>query len=518
MKELVASFSNREIAMSVWIGIIFVVSLVYKPLHPAFRKFFKTAVPILLCKKFLVFYAVFISYLIWALRLLKILNVWDYNYIKDTVFWVLFVELPLFMKAIETREGNFFFSKLIKENLKVIVVFEFFVNYWNFDIWVELLIVPISTFLAICSVIASQEKKYSQANKLLNCMFGVFGMVIFINALYNTIQKPFDFFNYETLKAFTLPIFLLLFNFPVFYGLALYSGYEQLFIRVKPGASHKGRMKLILFEFAGLNLSRVKVLRENLDKTIFISLNPTDLKANLQSLKQKLSLQIGDVYMKRSNFYLIMYVLVFVASLIGIILVNSEVSIKDLITFNFIIIVPRLKEILTYIFAMSVAFSFGAVIYFWGFRKKKYEEISHIKEFALHDFLIILKMQKNCIEDYPSFDNPTLLYIKYITNANQLSRSCRKVLDSYENLLSTRERERINSMYTYTVGFLTALADKDGDFSECSAEEFIKRYDQKVAMSPKSEDINLFHSILKRDLEKYVKKVSETFEDFSHYY
>lgn len=453
-----------------------------------------------------------------VLDLLRMINIWNSSYIKDTVFWVLFVELPLSAKAIETKEGNFFFKKLIKDNLKIIVVFEFFINYWSFSMLTEICFVPIFTVITLCSVIASQEKKYSQANKLLNWILGVGGIVVLINALYNTIVNPFDFFNFDTLRSFVLPVFLLVLNIPIIYGLSLYSGYEQLFIRIKSGASHKLKMKLLLLRFAGFNLSKIKALRENLHKTLFISLSPDDLKHNLQLLEQKLSLQIGDVYMKRPNFYLVVYVLIFIISLVGLVLTNSEVPIKDLLTLNFVIIVPRLKEILTYIFATAVVFSFGSVIYFWGFRKKKYEDISQVKKFVLHDFLFIVEMQKKVIEEYPSFNDPILLYTKYVIYANQISQVCQKLLGAYENLLSRCEKDRIDSMYTYTVSLLSDLSDKGGNFTECPVEEFINRYNQKVNDSAQDKDTNAFQSILKRDLEEYIEKVNETFEDFSYYY
>ena len=346
MEALQQVFNNREIAIGIWSIITILVLLFTKPA----RQFLRTAIPILFCKKFVIFYIVFISFLIAVIHFLKWTTFWDMTLLKDTIFWVIFIEMPLFVKTIENAKDARFFKKLIEDNLKAIVAFEFFVDFWTFSLTLELIIIPVSIFIALLVAIASREKKHKPAKNFLNALIGIWSVVLIINAIYNTICFPDQFFNTDTLKTFVLPLILLVLNLPVVYGLALYNGYEQLFIRIKDGAGHKIRMKLQLFLFCGLNLYKVTSVRRHIASTILTSLNPEDLQKNLSELKKKLSLQIGDNYMKRSNFYLWSCVLAGIASLIGLILANSQVSIKELLTFDFVLNVERLREILTYVF------------------------------------------------------------------------------------------------------------------------------------------------------------------------
>lgn len=90
-------FNNREIAIGIWVLIAVIILLFLKPT----RDFLKTAIPILFSKKFVIFYAVFISFLIAVLYGLHWLGVWNIGLLKDTIFWDLFVELPLFAKTID---------------------------------------------------------------------------------------------------------------------------------------------------------------------------------------------------------------------------------------------------------------------------------------------------------------------------------------------------------------------------------------------------------------------------------
>lgn len=55
--------------------------------------------------------------------------------------------------------------------------------------------------------------------------------------------------------------------------------------------------------------------------------------------------------MKRSRYYISACIIGLLASFLGLILANSDVSFKDLISFNFTFDIQRIKEIATYIFS-----------------------------------------------------------------------------------------------------------------------------------------------------------------------
>lgn len=514
MEALQQVFNNREIAIGIWSIITILVLLFTKPA----RQFLRTAIPILFCKKFVIFYIVFISFLIAVIHFLKWTTFWDMTLLKNTIFWVIFIEMPLFVKTIENAKDARFFKKLIEDNLKAIVAFEFFVDFWTFSLSLELIIIPVSIFIALLVAIASREKKHKPAKNFLNALIGTWSVVLIINAIYNTVCFPDQFFNTDTLKTFVLPLILLVLNLPVVYGLALYNGYEQLFIKIKDGAKHKIRMKLQLFLFCGLNLYKVTSVRRHIASTILVSLKPEDLQKNLSDLKKKLSLQIGDNYMKRSNFYLWSCVLAGIASLIGLILANSQASIKELLTFDFVLNVERLKEILTYVFSVSLVFSFALFLHAIGFRKKKNEEISQIKKYALFEFLFTLKQQKERLQEYPPIDDPASVYVNYILVANELKTACAKALDAYSNLLTVWERESIESLQSSAIALMINVTIGTKGIEEYDVKSFCAYYEEKRASSQYSDTFNSFTNPLKTDIEKYTKKIENTYEDFKNYF
>ena len=67
-------------------------------------------------------------------------------------------------------------------------------------------------------------------------------------------------------------------------------------------------------------------------------------------------------------------------SFIGLIGANSDVSLKDLVTLNFVFDIPRIKEILTNIFSTMIVFSATLFFFAIGFAKKQREDVSQIKK------------------------------------------------------------------------------------------------------------------------------------------
>lgn len=510
MNSIQDIFNNREIAIGLWVIVAVILLLFTK----AAREFLTTALPILFSKKFVVFYIVFLSYLAVVLHVLNWAEWWDFELLKDTIFWVLFVELPLFTKAIEKADGTHFFRKLLKDNVAISVIIEFFVGFRTFSLTVELIIVPATVLISALYAIASMDKKHLSAKRFFEVLFAVWGVVIFINAISCLFISPGEFFSLDTLKSLLLPLVLLIFNLPVIYGLALYNMYEQVFIRVKGIKQEQRKMKWQVIRFAGLSLSRVAAIRKNLPTTIVFCKTSQQLKINLINLSKRLDLQIGDNYMKRSRYYLWACIMGALISLIGLIGANSNLSLKDLVTLNFVFDVHRIKEILTYIFSTALVCSLVLLIYAVGFNKKQREDITQIKKYALYELLCAVKRQETALAEYPPFEEPDKLYDLYVLNAYDVRIACDKVLAAYENLLTTWEQETTRSLQLSAMTVSDNFGIKAENAGKYTKTLFCDYYNTKVRTAPQNEKINTYTHSVKTDLEKYSTRVKQFCEDF----
>lgn len=514
MEFIQGVFNNREIAIAGWVIIVATILLFTK----VGKKFFKSVIPILFCKKFVVFYFVFISFLCLVIYGLYKIEVWSTKLVKDTIFWVIFVELPVFAKAIEEAKDARFFRKLIKDNIAISVAVEFLIGFWTFDLWVEILLVPFLVFFSALYAIAERERKHKPAKSFLQGILTLLGMLSFVYAIYHLVRFPQDFFSIDTLKVFVLPLILLVLNLPVVYGLAIYNVYEQIFIRLKGIVKEKRKMKVSLVFFAGINLHKLSKIRSNMHKTIVISLTNKELKINLDKLQKELDLQIGDNYMKRSKFYVRICAIALFVSVVGLIGVNTEVSIKELISFNFVLDTMRVKEIFTYIFSNMLVVTMTLLVFAIGFKKKRYEEISQIKKFALYEVLVAVKKQEELLMEYPPIEDSVSLFTSYVYNAYEIKKASTKVLEGYGNLLTSWERETMEGLQFKATVFVGNFITGDVEVLPYNVETFKKYFDDKVKNAPQNQKINTFEYGVKRDLEQYVEQIKRFSRDFKVYY
>ncbi len=126
-----------------------------------------------------------------------------------------------------------FLKNSIKDNLKVLVVLEFLINFYVFSLWIELLLVPVFGILGGLLGIAASNKQYEAVQKSLNYVMAIIGTFFIGYALYMTVSDFNNFFTLNNFESFILPVLLTIMFLPFIYSWALYANYETLFIRLQ---------------------------------------------------------------------------------------------------------------------------------------------------------------------------------------------------------------------------------------------------------------------------------------------
>ena len=103
--EIQAIFNNREIALILWLAVIFLAVLLAK-----LRKSLIPKVKILASKMFLIIFSLIGAYLFGIILLLKNLEVWQTSNLKDVLFWLFTVGLILVFKIQRIFQRHFPFS------------------------------------------------------------------------------------------------------------------------------------------------------------------------------------------------------------------------------------------------------------------------------------------------------------------------------------------------------------------------------------------------------------------------
>lgn len=77
----------------------------------------------------------------------KLLPFWNWIYVKDITFWVLFVGIPTCFNSVTNKLEDHYFRNILIDNFKFTALVEFITGTFSFPLDVELILQPILLFL-----------------------------------------------------------------------------------------------------------------------------------------------------------------------------------------------------------------------------------------------------------------------------------------------------------------------------------------------------------------------------------
>ena len=135
-------------------------------------------------------------------------------------------------RAISAQEDHDFIKSTILDSLKIIVVIEFLVAAYSFDLLAELIIVPATTFVGLMIGFSSMKKEYKSIKTLFEWI--AFGIVVLLiwKSVGSIWSQPEAFFTTRTGRNFILPPLLTIGLIPFAYFWYCYSNIETARIRI----------------------------------------------------------------------------------------------------------------------------------------------------------------------------------------------------------------------------------------------------------------------------------------------
>lgn len=224
--DLFQIFNNRELAIIVWVTLLFIWTFATQPtFYKNIVAFLQSVVGLLkyLSPMFVyVFLCVFILYK---------LHFWDISLLKVTAIWFFGWAIVMFVNATKIGRENGYLKKVILELVGVTAVISFVSNFYSFSLWFELLLIPFVVLLSGMSALASFDKKHEVVGKFTNSILVGVGLIVLCVSLYKTVVNFNSFATVGTLQEFMIPILLSFMYVPYAYGLSIYSRWEQKKIR-----------------------------------------------------------------------------------------------------------------------------------------------------------------------------------------------------------------------------------------------------------------------------------------------
>lgn len=251
-------FNSREIASFIWLIIIFSAALIKEKrmrvsLKNAFLSFIKL--------KILITIFFMISYLIPIIFCLKKINFWDFSLLKDTIIWFVFSGFVMIFSYLDDSNKKEFFKNTVISNLKFLIIFEFIINSYNFNLIGELIFIPFVTIISVMEKISENKEEYKSVNKFFKIIIFFIGLIIIFLSFKHLILDYKEFKNLSTLKSLLLTPILTILFIPIIYILGILIEYDGLFCRLNMGLPKKNNIKLYakfhLFKELKINLDRI---------------------------------------------------------------------------------------------------------------------------------------------------------------------------------------------------------------------------------------------------------------------
>lgn len=228
MKTFFSSISNREYASAFLIVTLLLYCIIK---NTDVIKCLLRVLRLLFFSKLTILYLIPTLYLIAVTYLMYICNFWDNTLLKDSIFSIVGC-LFLFGKAIGTDNFNKIYKESIVGYISTIYFLEFFVNFYDFNFFVEVGLVAFATLLCATSTYMEYSKEETQnvkeAKQLLNGIQMFIGTFIILHSIYCALKAPTQLFTMHSLQILLLPIIYTLVLYPICFVIYVYAKYETI--------------------------------------------------------------------------------------------------------------------------------------------------------------------------------------------------------------------------------------------------------------------------------------------------
>jgi hypothetical protein len=228
MFELI-TLSTREVAALFWLSLLILWAVRVRKVRTSLLQVAKR----LFDGRIVFILAIFAAYIVAWVELARRLGVWDDSLIEETVFWYVLSGLPLLFKMDDAGRDATFFRRTALAVISVSVLTEFYFSIVSFSLPMELILVPVAGLITLGAIMVDTQKQYASQRRFWH------GLLLLLLAMVSSATAGEIYAQREVLdlaqvgRSFALPIWLLLASLPFIFALALVTGYELAFLRMK---------------------------------------------------------------------------------------------------------------------------------------------------------------------------------------------------------------------------------------------------------------------------------------------
>lgn len=284
-------FSTRELATAFWVGAILIAVGMAIVTNKKIRQGFIGVLKCFFNRKLRKLWEIYFLYIGIITLMFSRFPIWKNIYLKDIILWTLFSGLTICMNAVAGEADEKYISKVLKDNIRFTVVTEFLLSTFTFSLWIELIIIPITTAIVLLDTVAEHNDDALAAHKLLQNVIAFIGLCVILQTVRVGILEYRELNVINTLVSFFIPIVYLLLVTPLEYAFELYSKYEILFIQMhfkEPSdkmVQRKRHLKVI--KVCGLSVKRIMLFQKQCIPRMYVSMPDVEFDLLISHLEDR---------------------------------------------------------------------------------------------------------------------------------------------------------------------------------------------------------------------------------------
>lgn len=284
-------FSTRELATAFWVGAILIAVGMAIVTNKKIRQGFIGVLKCFFNRKLRKLWEIYFLYIGIITLMFSRFPIWKNIYLKDIILWTLFSGLTICMNAVAGEADEKYISKVLKDNIRFTVVTEFLLSTFTFSLWVELIIIPITTAIVLLDTVAEHKSDALAAHKLFQNVIAFIGLCVILQTVRVGIREYRELNVINTLVSFFIPIVYLLLTTPLEYAFELYSKYEMLFIRMhfkEPSDKRVQRKRhLKVIKVCGLSVKRIMLFQKQCIPRMYVSMSNAEFDSLMSNFKER---------------------------------------------------------------------------------------------------------------------------------------------------------------------------------------------------------------------------------------
>lgn len=221
-------FDNRELAILIWLALLFILMLANREFRKSILNFLKVfCVPQILTS-----FLLMSMYVAGEVFLLESVGAWNESQIKNTAKWYILVAAIEIFKAGNIKDKENYFLGVIARNFTLLAILEFIVAIQPFSFWIELLLVPITVFMVMASAMAETKPELNSVKGLFAALLSAIGFSMLMYGVFYVCNN-FDSIDKELkVMDFLTPILLSILYLPFVFLFSLYVLYDGILVRI----------------------------------------------------------------------------------------------------------------------------------------------------------------------------------------------------------------------------------------------------------------------------------------------